>query len=138
MKSIKPGRAPSAIGAFASIGAAVFGVFWTISSVSIGAPLMFPLFGVFFIVMSILNFVFNYKNATSKNRFSTFDIVDSTSEPDPLSLITNQNQSDAENKAESVTDDSSEQIKVNYCPYCGTAVGEDFDFCASCGMSLPT
>ena len=48
MKSIKPGRGPSAMGAMGSIVAAVFGLIWTGAAVSMGAPIFFPLFGVVF------------------------------------------------------------------------------------------
>ena len=38
MKRVKPGRAPSAMGAAMSVVVAVFGVFWTIAALSIGVP----------------------------------------------------------------------------------------------------
>ena len=38
MKSIKPGRGPSAMGAMGSIIAVIFGIFWTIAAASMGAP----------------------------------------------------------------------------------------------------
>lgn len=41
MKSIKPGRGPSAMGAAGSIIAAVFGLIWTGAAVSMGAPIFF-------------------------------------------------------------------------------------------------
>lgn len=85
MKSIKPGRGPSAMGAMGSIVAAVFGLIWTGAAVSMGAPIFFPLFGVVFVIMGIVQAVYNFKNATSENRYSEFDIVDSQEEPDPLS-----------------------------------------------------
>ncbi len=45
---------PSAAGALVGGGiAAVFGLFWTISAASMGAPVFFPLFGVLFIGMAI-------------------------------------------------------------------------------------
>ena len=56
MKHIKPGRGPSGMAFIGSIGAAVFGVFWTVTALTItrdapgGIGIFFPLFGVFFIV----------------------------------------------------------------------------------------
>ena len=84
MKSIKPGRGPSAMGAMGNVFAAVFGVFWTVMAASMGAYMMVP-FGLVFIAAAVAGAVYNYKNATGKNRYSTYDIVDSEEEPDPLS-----------------------------------------------------
>lgn len=45
---------PSAgVGVVASIGAAIFGVIWTVMAASMGAPVFFPLFGVVFIGAAI-------------------------------------------------------------------------------------
>ena len=82
MKSIKPGRGPSAMGAMGSIIAVIFGIFWTIAAAH-GRALLFPLFGVLFIIMGIVQAVYNFKNATGEHRFSEFDIVDGAEEPDP-------------------------------------------------------
>ena len=84
MKSIKPGRGPSAMGAMGSVVAIIFGIFWTIMAASMGAPLFFPIFGVIFILLGVVQAVYHFKNATGKERFSEFDIVDSQEEPDPL------------------------------------------------------
>ena len=43
MKHVKPGRGPSAMGAFGAIIAVIFGIFWTVSTASMGAPAFFPL-----------------------------------------------------------------------------------------------
>ena len=51
MKSVKPGRGPSAMGAVGSVIAVIFGIFWTITAASMGAPFFFPLFGVLFIIL---------------------------------------------------------------------------------------
>ena len=44
MKSVKPGRGPSAMGAFGSLAAVLFGIVWTAVAASSGAPGFFPLF----------------------------------------------------------------------------------------------
>ena len=54
MKSIKPGRGPSAMGAFGSVIVGIFGVIWTIGAANMGAPPFFVLFGVVFILMAIV------------------------------------------------------------------------------------
>ena len=132
MKHVKPGRGPSAMGGVASLIAVVFGVFWTVSAVSMGAPVFFPIFGVLFIVMGAVQAVYNFKNAAGKNRYSSFDIVDSTEEPDPW------DQRFGGGPAGSAGDDlAAPGGGRRYCPYCGAEAGEGFAFCAKCGRKLP-
>lgn len=152
MKSIKPGRGPSMMGAFGSAAAALFGVFWTLSALSMGAPIFFALFGVVFVALGIGQAVYNFKNATSQNRYSTFDITDGNEEPDPLNRRFGGNQVDQEAGAyeqaepmqagtESAAAASSEQpqhhTNAAFCPYCGAAVDDGFSFCPKCGKQLP-
>ena len=84
MKSIKPGRRRSRYNAVGAVIGIVFGIIWTIAALSMGAPFFFPLFGLVFIGMGVYNAVYNYRNATSENRYSEFDITDENEEPDPL------------------------------------------------------
>ena len=130
MKHIKPGRGPSAMGAFGSIIAVVFGVFWTVMAASMGAPIFFPIFGVLFIVIGIVQAVYNFKNATGKNRYSAFDIVDSAEEPDPWDQRFGET-------PEPPADRAQPGDGVRYCPYCGAEADEGFAFCAKCGRKLP-
>ena len=130
MKHVKPGRGPSAMGGVASLIAVVFGIFWTVSTASMGAPAFFPIFGVLFIVMGIVQAVYNFKNATGKNRYSSFDIVDSEEEPDPL------NQRFGGRPPEA-GDTSGPEGTLRYCPYCGARLGDSFTFCGHCGKRLP-
>ena len=83
MKSIKPGRGPSAMGAVGAIIAVVFGVIWTGMASSMNAPPLFPLFGVLFILIGIGQAVYHFINAAGKNRFSVYDITDSSEESAP-------------------------------------------------------
>jgi len=133
MKSIKPGRGPSAMGAMGSIIAVVFGIFWTITAASMGAPIMFPVFGVFFIVMGIVQGVYHYTNATGKNRFSTFDITDESEERDPLEdLVRGKEKEYPIPPATEI----GEREGYHFCPYCGTKAEEDHQFCSKCGKKL--
>ncbi|MGJ8724306.1 MAG: SHOCT domain-containing protein [Roseibacillus sp.] len=90
MKSIKPGRGPSAMAAVGGVIAVIFGIFWIGMASEIsgsfggGIASFFPLFGVLFVVVAIIGVLYNVKNATSKDRFSTFDITDESEESDPL------------------------------------------------------
>lgn len=134
MKSIKPGRGPSMMGCMGAIGAAVFGVIWTILAASMGGGL-FALFGVVFVAMAIGSAIYEYKNATSKNRYSLFDITEGNEEPDPLNMRYN---SDLYNNTTYYTNtQNNATTNTKFCPYCGTAVASDFEFCNSCGKKLP-
>lgn len=126
MKSIKPGRGPSKMNAIGSIISIVFGVIWTISVISMGAPAMFPLFGVLFIVMGVANTIYHSRNATGENRYSLYDITDDQEEPDPL------NQRFAERQQPYQTG-----AGTGFCPYCGRSTAADYEFCPGCGKKLP-
>lgn len=134
MKSIKPGRGPSMMGAFGSAAVTVFGIIWTISAMSMGAPFFFALFGLIFVIMGIVQTVYNFKNATSKNRYSAFDITDGSEEPDPLSKIFTENESRTAGEA---TGRDGGTAAVAFCPYCGAEVEAGFAYCAKCGKKLP-
>ncbi len=141
MKSIKPGRGPSMMGAFGSAAVTVFGIFWTIMAMSMGAPVFFALFGVVFVLMGIAQTVYNLKNATGKERFSAFDITDSTEEPDPL----NEYFAGKMTGVDSACQDDDDRLndigtlyrETSFCPYCGSEAEADFQFCAKCGKKLP-
>ena len=129
MKSIKPGRGPSMMSGISSILVGVFGVVWTIGAVSMGAGGLFAVFGLIFIAMAVVSAVYNFKNATSKNRYSSFDIIDENEESDPW------NERFGEKRTEpQITTYSSDS---KYCPYCGTRVDGDFLYCNKCGKKLP-
>lgn len=124
MKSIKPGRGPSMMSGIAGIFVAIFGVIWTIVAASMGGG-MFALFGVVFVAFAIMMVIYNFKNATGKNRYSTFDITSAEEEPDPLN----------EKFGGEKTEDP--DIKSSFCPYCGNPVEEEYEYCNSCGKKLP-
>lgn len=124
MKSIKPGRGPSAMEGFAAIAAAAFGVIWIIGTVSIGAPGFMSLFGVIFVVMAIVMALYQFHNATARNRMSVLDITDDTEEPDPL----NQKYGG---------ENAPKGEKSLFCPYCGNPIQGDYEYCNKCGKKLP-
>ena len=124
MKSVKPGRGPSAMGAMGSLVGVIFGVIWTGAAASMGAPAFFLAFGVLFIVIGIVQAVYHFKNATGENRFSEFDITEDGEEPDPLDRRA---QDDPERPGGG----------FRFCPYCGARSGEGFVYCAKCGRQLP-
>ena len=148
MKSIKPGRGPSMMSGISNIFAALFGVFWTIVAASMGAGIMVP-FGLIFIGIAVTNAIYNFKNGTGKNRYSSFDIIDGHEEPDPLNQRYGQNYSSYNQNSYNSNDYSAPRQEYDafgrptvdrdslFCPYCGTAVDGDFEFCHKCGKKLP-
>lgn len=101
--------------------------------------LIFPLFGVLFIVMGIIQAAYHYKNATGKDRFSIFDITDRSEEGDPADRwIKNDFKSyDTYNGSEQKIHDSKTlSNEINYCPYCGKLLNEEFTFCPKCGKRI--
>ena len=130
MKSIKPGRGPSMMGAVGSAVAIIFGIFWTFTAFSMQAPVFFPIFGVIFIIIGIVQLLYNIKNASGKNRFSVYDITDSNEESDPLdNFINRQDSQDFEI-------DENHSSDIAFCPYCGTKIKVDFIYCKKCGKKL--
>ena len=128
MKSIKPGRGPSMMNAAGAVFAVIFGIIWTVAAAGMGAPFFFPLFGLLFIGMGVMSAVYNFKNATGEERYSTFDIVDSDEEPDPLNARFGKERDD--------DDAAPASNEFAFCPYCGMELQEDFAFCPRCGREL--
>ena len=126
MKSIKPGRGPSFMGGITSIAIGIFGIIWTIIAAGMGGG-MFALFGIVFIAIAVINAVYSFKNATSENRYSAFDITEGDEEPDPFN----------ERFGESIPQEGYNETANRFCPYCGNPVEEDFEYCNSCGKKLP-
>ena len=128
MRSVKPGRGPSLMGGIVSIALCVFGAGWTVIVLNSGAPPIFPLFGVVFVCIGVMQAVYNFRNATGENRYSAFDITDRDEEPDPLDERFGRSR-----KSSSL--DLSES-KGNFCPYCGARAQADHAFCKQCGKAL--
>ncbi len=158
MKSIKPGRGPSMMGGIGSVFAALFGVFWTIMAINIGGGFM-AIFGLIFIGMAFVMAVYNFKNATGENRYSSYDIVDENEEIDPFNErfgkkysqkkfeaggYDNEDSKDSYNRNDYNADilgkvDSNEKNSDDsyFCPYCGAPVEGDYAYCNKCGKKLP-
>ena len=112
------------------IGVALFGVLWTILAASSGGGL-FALFGVIFVIIAVVQVGYNFKNATGKNRYSSFDITDEYEEPDPFNERFGSKAFPSDDRY------GYSENAQNYCPYCGARVKQDFEFCQSCGKKLP-
>ncbi len=107
---------------------ALFGVVWTFSAAAMGGGFI-ALFGVFFIALAIAVTVYNFRNATGKNRYSSFDITEDGEEPDPLN--------ERFHGSRETAFPSASNGKSRFCPYCGAAVTGKFRFCNQCGKELP-
>lgn len=140
MKSIKPGRGPSMMGAIVGAAVVIFGILWTVGAANItseanmmfgGDPFtdtmstIFPLFGVVFVGVAVVGVIYNLKNATGKNRYSEFDIVDGDEEPDPL------------NQRFGEAGEEKDAKEGSFCPYCGNKIEGDYVYCNRCGKRLP-
>lgn len=130
MKSVKQGRESHFMSAVVSGLAVIFGLGWTFFVMSSGGG-AFGLFGLVFVLIGILNVIRGLRGAFSKNRPSEYDIMDSDEEPDPWNeRFGNRYQT---------TDFSANDTygKNEFCPFCGAAVGDNFEFCNKCGKKLP-
>ena len=102
VKSIKPGRGPSMMGGVVGIFMIGFGILWTV--IAAQASGIFAIFGVLWTCVAIAMTVYNFKNATGKNRYSAYDITEGNEEPDPLNerfgnpQATTEKKNDVDNK----------------------------------------
>lgn len=114
------------MGGIVGIAVALFGVFWTVMAIAGGAWFMAP-FGIIFVAISVIRVIYDFKNATGKNRYSEFDITDENEEPDPF----NEKFGETVRREETVNDGS------RFCPYCGAKNEDEYNFCVECGKKLP-
>nr|MDD6336578.1 zinc ribbon domain-containing protein [bacterium] len=127
MRSIKPGRGPSMMGAVMGAAAGIFGVIWTVAAARMGVGLM-AAFGVVFILIAIATTVYQFKNAVGKHRYSQFDITEDGEEIDPLEQRFGRGRD--EKGALAASDN-------RFCPFCGCALDTGFAYCPRCGRKLP-
>ncbi len=134
MKSVKPGRGPSFLGGIGALASAAFGVIWMAAAASLGAPSFFPLFGLIFVGLGVAQAIYHFKNATSKNRYSSFDITDGNEEPDPLNERFGQPGDEEEDEGSAGRNKNGGEI--NFCPYCGAEAAPGHVYCTKCGKKL--
>ncbi len=145
MKSIKPGRGPSGMKFLNSIFSIVFGAIWTLIAIFIATGAMvaggmlgiiamiFPLFGVVFMINGIVHAMYNYKNATGKDRYSEFDITEDGEEGDPgRRWVKGAEPWDQPGQSRPP------ERGTRFCPYCGANLQGDFRFCPKCGREPPS
>ncbi len=128
MKSIKPGRQSSMMSVLGSIIGIIFILGWIGTAITMGAPFFFPLFGVCMLVIIIIQGTVAYKNTTSKNRYSLYDIVDEKEESDPLN--------DRFKRYDDFTIKADTSHSSSYCPECGKPTSTNDKYCRNCGKKL--
>lgn len=129
MYSIKPGRGPAAAGIFMGVVIAAFGVVFTASAMSMGAPPLFLLFGVVFVVVALGQAVFSGYNAFARSRMSVYDITGPGEEPDPLDPRRRSPGSPA------APPPLPGEHPTAFCSHCGSKFDPGDNFCSSCGMA---
>lgn len=132
MYSVKPGRGPSAAGIFMGMVAALFGVIFTATAWSMGAPPFFTFFGIIFIVVALGSAAFHGYNAFARHRMSVYDITGPGQEPDPL------DPSRRSPRSSPIRPPLPGEHRPAFCSNCGAKLDEDDNFCSSCGMAAQT
>ena len=136
MKSIKRGRGPSRMSGFVGIFVALFGIFWTIMAAGMGGGFI-AIFGILFVVIAVVNVVYNFKNATGENRYSEYDITETGEEPDPFNECFGKSSDYWYDYSSDNNTSGTQTNSSKFCPYCGTKVEADYEFCNNCGKKLP-
>ena len=126
------------MGFWSSIFAVVFGIFWTIMAFTMGSfggfgivGFIFPLFGVGFVGLGIMQAIYHHKNATGSDRYSVFDITEANEEGDPGARWV---------KGGDPWDRQKEnEAGARYCPWCSESLVKyptDIVYCPKCGRKL--
>lgn len=136
MKSVKPGRHSSMMTGVMGIVAVLFSIFWTITALTMGAPIFFAMFGVMFAVISLVQCIRGFKNATSENRDSLYDITEEGEEVDPWEQRFRKSPRELSDTGERFAPEGYLST-AEYCPYCGTATHGEYLYCPKCGKQLP-
>jgi hypothetical protein len=87
---------------------------------------------VIFVVVGIGQVIYNFKNATGKERFSIMDIVDKEEEGDPADRWISNEMASNGSEGDSTLDSG----QFNYCPYCGYKLDSAYMYCPKCGKSV--
>ena len=138
------------MGGIGGIFMVLFGIVWTIMAARTSVTMM--IFGALWTAFAAVNAIYNIKNAVSKKRYSEYDITDADEEGDPFNerfRDENERFHDADGPSDGQYGGVCEGAggaeeraggadgAANFCPYCGTPVEDDYEFCHNCGKRLP-
>lgn len=125
----------------------VFMVFWTVTAVQSGAPLLFPVVGTGFLMITVLTRIQNIRKIVSRRRNE--DYYGSSAYPEEYTENTGYDKAadtwrdengGRENNFSGQLGDIYQYTAADgtiYCPYCGVKIAHDFEFCPHCGKKLP-
>lgn len=106
--------------------AALFGVIFTATALSIGVPPFFTFGGIIFIVVALGSAAFHGYNAFARHRMSVYDITGPGQEPDPL---------DPSRRSPTSPPPLPNQQRPAFCSHCGRTLESGDNFCSACGMA---
>jgi len=122
------------MGGITSVFIAILGVVWINFASSMGAPELFTMFGGVFVLVAIGSAIYNFYNALARNRMSEYDVTDRNEEIDPIANRLGYGHIDKEQPIDRT--ESKRKYEGGFCPFCGAAVNNDFDFCPKCGKDI--
>lgn len=100
-----------------------FLLFWIESSLAMGAPLFFPIFGIGVLVLVVLQFlagIKSHQNMEERRREQSKHV------DQPMM-----------NDYANTYDESPKQSSRNdFCPFCGAKIQKTFEYCPKCGNHL--
>lgn len=122
-----------------SIFTVLFMLYWTASAIKSGAPIIFWAFGLLGLYTTVRGAINQYrklKNSKNGGQYSQYTDYRSAGGTDPWDRNF---RSDVQQDADGYITESYPVpgTSANFCPYCGSQVKSDHDFCKNCGRQLP-
>ena len=132
MKCIKAGRSASLQGGLATTFVGISGVIWTVGAAMLGASPFFVIFGIFFMLFSVVRTGFSFYYTATEDRCETLEPTEHLDEPDLLHAYFGKG---GEGHVPDEVIGKNEK-PAGFCPYCGAKAQHDYVYCAHCGKEL--